>query len=72
MHRIKFFQNIFMHKVNQNFINCKDKQNKDIIYEKQYISKKPSTIQWLAHITISCHRKNTENRKWMRLRQLRL
>ena len=38
-----------MHKVNQNFINCKDKQNKDIIYEKQYISKKPSTMVGASH-----------------------
>ena len=33
-----------MHKVNQNSINCKGKQNKDIIYEKQIYDKKPLTI----------------------------
>ena len=42
-----------MHKINQNCINCKGKQNKDIIYEKQIYIKKPSTIQWLAHIPVS-------------------
>ena len=33
-----------MHKINQNSINCKGKQNKDIIYEKQIHIKEPSTI----------------------------
>ena len=34
-----------MHKINQNSINCKDKQNKDVRYEKQLHIKKPLMIQ---------------------------
>ena len=40
----KIFQNIFMHKINQNSINFKGKQNKDITYEKQLHIKKPLMI----------------------------
>ena len=40
----KIFQNIFMHKINQNSINCKGKQNKDIRYEKQLHIKKSLMI----------------------------
>ena len=36
-----------MHKIYQNFINCKGKQNKDIRYEKQIYIKEPSMINGL-------------------------
>ena len=39
-----------MNKVTQNSINDKDKQNKDIRYEKEIYIKKSST--WLAHIIV--------------------
>jgi len=43
-----------MHKINQNFINCKGKQNKDIRYEKQLHINKPLMIQWVVHTIASC------------------
>ena len=43
-----------MHKINQNYINCKGKKNKDIRYEKQLHIKKLLMIQWFAHTITSC------------------
>ena len=42
-----------MYKINQNYINCKGKHNKDIRYKKQSHIKKPLMIQWSTHTITS-------------------